>query len=101
MVDEQQQAGTGPEETGPSTPVPVGVKQHARHEHVVDDASHVVKVASQHNGLDLKTGRRDICNKSVADRANSKVVDEGVDHEQSASSQRRAAGCSEHAHSAD
>lgn len=101
VVDEQQQASSGPEEARLRAPVPLGVEQHARHEGVVDDAADVVEVAGQYDGFDLEAGGWDVGNQRIADGADGDVVHERVDHEERAGRQRGAASRTGHAHAAN
>lgn len=82
--DHDEEAEGGPEEASLGSPVPRVEADHARHQRVVHQASHVVEVSGQDNGLSLESSGRDLSHDGVADRANRHIVDEGVEDEETA-----------------
>src|ERR1700761_9308523 len=86
-VNDAQKAQPCPEEGGVVAPVPSGRIDHVRRQDVGNDTDDVVKIATQHNSLDLKATSRKLRDQRIADSSNRELIEERPNDHQAAGGQ--------------
>lgn len=82
--DGAEKAGASPKEGRPGTPIPCRLGQLVVGHDVDEDVAGVVGGASEHDGLGLEAGGRQLRDKTVGDGADGEVVDKGEDDQEGA-----------------
>ena len=88
-VNDAQKADAPPEEARIVAPVPLARVQHVRGQDAADDTNHVVKVATEHDRLDLQATSGELSHEGVANSSHGQLVEKGPRKHQRSGGHRR------------